>query len=324
MVIKNDNLVSLPVFSAQTIALAHNAESTDIMTVTVPKISDGYLSFSLKNARSQAQFVSKCDGFRNGTIETKKVDTALSITSTNATACLTLYTPHMFHHNGYALFVKTQNSIGRGLHLWVENIDQRYVPVDTFLDPNPHMDTQPFIIAPQDPFGNYYAFHLENVSVGTDSTTNSIESINLYPLPYTFVTNMVFAKENPSFQTHLMNNSLQVTHPNESLYTVTTDNLWPDTLVLSQAYNAGWQAYVVEKTDNPIVSVLQQALPFIFSKHLTTHVRVNNWENGWVLANNQLAINNQIILIYLPQYLEYVGFFILAISLFIVVKFLRK
>jgi hypothetical protein len=43
---------------------------------------------------------------------------------------------------------------------------------------------------------------------------------------------------------------------------------------------------------------------------------VNNWENGWLLNNPQLVTPNaHYIIVYLPQYLEYLGFVLLGITI---------
>jgi hypothetical protein len=48
-------------------------------------------------------------------------------------------------------------------------------------------------------------------------------------------------------------------------------------------------------------------LPFVFGTELKQHLLVNNWENGWVISNNQVVI------LYLPAYLEYLGLLLLFV-----------
>jgi hypothetical protein len=55
------------------------------------------------------------------------------------------------------------------------------------------------------------------------------------------------------------------------------------------------------------------------------HVQINNWENGWILSHEEFRNKNQeLILIYLPQYLEYLGFLIPAIILVTSLPFLLR
>ena len=72
-------------------------------------------------------------------------------------------------------------------------------------------------------------------------------------------------------------------------------------MVLGQGYENGWVA-----------------LPWPLNKKLD-HVKVNSWANGWHVSAGDSAI----VLVYWPQYLEYLGFVILLISL-IKILFLKK
>ncbi|MBI2051841.1 hypothetical protein HYT33_03720 [Candidatus Roizmanbacteria bacterium] len=66
--------------------------------------------------------------------------------------------------------------------------------------------------------------------------------------------------------------------------------------VLNQSYNLGWKAYAN-------------------GKELKNHVLVNNWANGWILDPSTIQqYNNMTIrLVFLPQYLEFLGFGLLTI-----------
>ena len=100
------------------------------------------------------------------------------------------------------------------------------------------------------------------------------------------------------------------------------------TLVLSQSFDKGWKAYEMKcqnsqpKADRPLAEKfkcqIQFFLPFLFGRELRDHVLVNNWENGWKLSDNK---ENTIIIVYLPQYLEYIGF---ALLLFVPLFFIGK
>jgi len=86
------------------------------------------------------------------------------------------------------------------------------------------------------------------------------------------------------------------------------------TLVLSQAYHPGWQAYQFS------------IFNFQFSK--LEHVLVNNWENGWQIKSNikdeiaktqiknqkdqDLKNNETIYIFFWPQALEFLGFGVMA------------
>ena len=125
--------------------------------------------------------------------------------------------------------------------------------------------------------------------------------------------------------------NFQVTHPNPFVYKIEINGkIGKDTLlILSQAYHSGWKAYGLssEFKAMPVGRQVQSSklfriLPFVFGENLE-HVKVNNWENGWIIQDNrkQETVNNQnglitdsydtVILIFWPQYLEYLGFVLL-------------
>ena len=63
-------------------------------------------------------------------------------------------------------------------------------------------------------------------------------------------------------------------------------------LVLSQGYDSGWIAI---------------GFP---NYKLLKHVKVNSWENGWMVSDS-----NHIIILFWPQYLEFAGFVLLITGL---------
>ena len=61
-------------------------------------------------------------------------------------------------------------------------------------------------------------------------------------------------------------------------------------LTLSQGYEKGWTAWLGgEKLE---------------------HVKVNSWANGWMIEESECSGNDicKVIIVYWPQYLEYIGF----------------
>lgn len=98
-------------------------------------------------------------------------------------------------------------------------------------------------------------------------------------------------------------------------------------LVLSQSYDKGWKAYRIRNQESGIRKILTDNFPFLFGEEITDHVLVNNWENGWKIGNQKLVVSSQlnneittnyslpttIVIVYLPQYLEYLGFALLLL-----------
>lgn len=278
-------------------------------TVTLPKIDDAYLSFH--PAIKTIAPVKNCDKFRTTFVNSQFVKEqtidALSLTSLNAVACTAFYAPTLPHDIGYALFMKGKNAAGRSLHFWIENVTEHYAPIDTFLPLSKDTATYTFVLPPRDKFGNSYAFHFDNISIGRDTSRNTLYDFSVYPLPYDFLSSIVF-QTNPTPSSSLASQAVQASHPNQSLYVVDTS---AKTVILSQSFDKGWKAYEIY---NP--QFLSMLFPFFFGKEIKTHIMVNNWENGWILNNHPLSANrSMLIIIYLPQYLEYTGFLLFLVLL---------
>ncbi|HSX40396.1 MAG TPA: alpha-(1-_3)-arabinofuranosyltransferase family protein [Candidatus Saccharimonadales bacterium] len=276
--------------------------------VVVPKVTDSYNDFTT-DALSHIHEVTSCDPFRRTPGVTTGENGFLSLSTTNATACVGFYAAHLLHTSGYAIFAQAHNVKGSPLHLWIENIDEKYTPLDTFLTKNTS-ETASFVLPPQENFGNSYGVHFDNQSIGNEQSKNTLGKISMYPIPYNFLTSLTLENGAPATPTK-SESSFAVDHPNESLYAVSNiQSLSGQTLVLSQSFNKGWSAYETSSD-----TFLTRAFPFIFGKGIKNHVMINNWENGWVLDNSQFSNpNSQIVIVYLPQYLEYFGFVLLIVS----------
>lgn len=305
-------IASLPFFKERT--LTTNPTQPQTLTITIPKIDDSYLSATLNPDKFSK--ITNCDNFRKGTVESKVTEEqgnkTLTLTSKNATACVPFFLPTLAHREGYAIFITSSNQEGRSLHFWMENTDAKSGSLDTYLPEGKTQTDTAFILPPLEEFGNSYALHFDNISIGKDVSTNTLKRVSIYPIPYAYLTSLVFAAKEPTV-TATGQTALTVEHPNESLYRVqVTKNQEPmTTLVLSQSYDPGWQAYVTKNYESRIMNQAASVFPFLSGKRLE-HVKVNNWENGWKLDSPQTTDNKQqIVIVYLPQYLQYVGFVIL-------------
>jgi hypothetical protein len=79
-------------------------------------------------------------------------------------------------------------------------------------------------------------------------------------------------------------------------------------VVLGQAHEDGWQAF---KTDG---STLEKIVPFLGER--LRHAKVNSWSNGWFVPEGE----NNIVIVYLPQYLEYIGIIVIVITFFALIR----
>ena len=209
---------------------------------------------------------------------------------------------------------------------------------------NQNYQTSYFVLPPMEQYGVGYTIHLDNISIGREKTVNNLGNITVNPIPYSFLTQMKIVK--PDFVFDKSNQTTivpdNVDHPNPSYYEVSLDpstipgvpsghlegvlgqpatsevSLAPSenvTLVLSQSYDSGWKAYEVSPDSMLLDSWYSRLFIPLFGREIKEHVMVNNWSNGWQIMNNESGIMNngsKIVIIYLPQYLEYFGFLLLG------------
>ncbi len=196
------------------------------------------------------------------------------------------------HNLSYLISVESKNISGKPLNFWIENLNSRRADLETYLpssrgEPSANT-TSYFIQPPMEKDGLGYKLHFDDIQFGNENSQNELGKIKVYPIPFDFLTGLVLRKANvPKVENEI---SASVYHPNPSFYSVALPsiNLDNQTLILSQSFENGWRAYEGN----------------IFGRALQ-HVLVNNWQNGWVL-DNSLA-GKKIVIIFLPQYLEFIG-----------------
>jgi len=285
-----------------------------IVSVAIPKTTEQFIV----NAKDFKKEVKSCDPFRkNKIIAEVTTNNLLQFRSQNADACLSLYAESLSHKNGYILFMQEKNITGRSLHFWVENLNEKNAPLDTYVDTLSQKDIA-LVIPPLDQFGRGYALHFDNISIGSDQTINELGAIAVYEIPYPFITNITIENSKASLSTSLPTNNISVSHPYPYIYELNINHfeLKPTVaFVLSQSFDPGWHMYQVESNN-----WFTNAFPFAFGKEIKNHILVNNWENGWMIDEKKK--NNQFVMIYLPQYLEYIGFIFLVALVVLIVKLL--
>lgn len=143
--------------------------------------------------------------------------------------------------------------------------------------------TNDYFVIPPYESGRGYGLYLDNISYGNYETINELESITVYPLFYNYLARQSDVSGERRELTILHNGS---------------------------AYNAGWIAFAL-KHGTWNVELLKQ------------HVLVNNWENGWIVPTDLRTKNYELRTIFWPQYLEYLGFLLLLLTI-VVLSFNRE
>lgn len=260
--------------------------------------------------------VKPCGLLKHGVSEAESIsDTAgtiLRLINQAQRGCLSFTVPTLTHKEAYLVTIEHRHISGRPLMFSLVNNTAKHVEIETLLEKNTHeWHTDFFILPPLASDGLGYTVYLTNDSIGSNKTINDVRHIAFYPLDYDGLVTMQTTTGALNPKANSIQNKPHVLHPNPSYYRTTLSTTAAATLILSQAYNTNWSAY-----DITGLSPIKQLLPMVFGKKVATHVLVNNWANGWTLAPGQ----NEVIIFFLPQIAQYIGFGLLIVPFLIVLK----
>jgi hypothetical protein len=225
---------------------------------------------------------------QSGHFDQKTNNNLLRFTSVNSENCYSIRLDNFPQKYAYLVKVESENIKEKGLQFALINNDTRKSEFETSLS-DKRMKKYFFVVPPMKKFGMGYTLTFNNISIGNNESINDVKSIQVYQFPYEVVSSI-------------------------KLVNTKSDN--NKTVALFQAYDPGWKAYSINK-----VNPLNTYFPFFFGSELKEHVLVNNWANGWVLTGTNIQKSN-IIVVFWPQYLEFIGFGILFIVLSVL--FLKK
>lgn len=170
-----------------------------------------------------------------------------------------------------------------------------------------------FILPPLYPYDNGLSFLLGSNSYNDSLSSNELVSLSATPIPYEFLTQISLVRQGVRIN-RATPTTITAVKKSLSRYEVTPSKT-TTFITLSQGYNRGWLAYHLKKP-----TTVNKLVPFLFATPLP-HTKVNNWENGWTLSPNS---EGEVIIIYLPQLLEYAGLLIFGLTGCILLYSYRK
>ena len=204
------------------------------------------------------------------------------------------------HTSGYIVGIKSKYLSGIPLRLCFKNLITNLCAVEeeTTKSTDSHWDY--FLVPPADSFFGYN-LELNLISYGYQLSQSQVDQISLLPIDYYSLsqisTTPFSPRESPSSPI-----TYKPLFPNNSLIKVSLSSTPSDSyLILNQSFSKNWLAFSF--SNNKI---------FFLKKHFL----FNNWANVW----NIEGLNHQTIyVLFWPQLLEFIGFFLLAFSLIFII-----
>lgn len=283
-------------------------EKIEKIQAVVEKIDS---SINVKNVISQKDYEIKkaYDSFKifnNRLLEDKQTNKGIELTAQgNSSIDLSFYKANLPHRGSYMMFATSSYKKGLPVSFYVQNPFNSRPEVETKLSKT-NSDNVIVLPSTEEAF-NGYGFHFTVKSVGQELSQSTLENISLFVFPQNTLSNIkILYKPNETFSfKKQLTNSEKI---NSSLYTVSVPKT-ASYLVLPQAYDKNWKAYEVKNKN----SMLHQMFPFILGKEVKQHIKVNNWENAWLIEPSKSPSQRSFVIVYLPQYLEYAGFGLIII-----------
>lgn len=255
------------------------------VTIQFPKLS--LSGFDLVNAP-----VINC-GYGYGDIEKGKEKTGISlIVRKGSTACISLKDNSLQQQHGYLIKVENENKIGQRLLFYILDSTKE----QSYLEDRLVNDTEYYILPPKYQYGLGYEFNFRISSYEKTPAQNSINNLSVYLFPYDKLKQMVFINKNSPPQKAVLNQNFTAKKYTYFLYEV-SPGFKDSYIILNQAFHSGWMAFSLTN-----------------GRQIKDHILINNWANGWKINSN----DGKIIIIFLPQLLEFFGFGILTITIYII------
>lgn len=222
------------------------------------------------------------------------------------------YTSTTSQNQSYVLRIVGENLRGRSLKIYLYNPETKKMDLEELM-PNGEFD-QYFVVLPKNGNDTGYSLNIETRSYGRIASENILKGIEFYPFDYNLLQSIYKGNRNPEiFGNGLVINEVKSTGDAFKAQVKTGEG--KNLLVLGQGYEEGWVAMPMR---NFQFSILNFQLPDF--KNKLEHVKVNSWENGWVVPERF----QNIIVVFWPQYLEWGGFGLLVVMFLSVLVWPKK
>lgn len=258
------------------------------------------------NSKSELSDIRSCSD--NAQISREVIGNTIRYKSTDGSLCDYFPFPQLSHEKSYIVTIESKNIEGFPLQAYICNDLSFHCNQTIYLKDHKNNVAEAFFIPSYDDFGNGHTININNYSIKGTSSINELVSIKIYEyMPKPFVPNQPPA----SFL-----GSPEILEQNQFRTIAKIKNI-PEgnaTIVLSERYQPGWMAFIINNSRSDIVNFINKNFPFIGRQQIAQHYVVNNWKNGWTIHSSMINDESLIIIIFLPQYLEHIGLMLLILS----------
>lgn len=261
---------------------------------------------NFKNKRGYALGYN-CDLLKEGRVDKTWSDDSVDYKAEDGgVSCDYFAYQNLPYSQAYILHLKGENKAGRSLKVYLYNFAEKRMNLEELM-PSGVFDKY-FVIYPKPNLKSSegYSLNIETRSFGSIPSENTLNSIEFYPFDESTLSQIFQGEPAPQ---GLENNLRIVDSINlgDNFLIKTQGN---GILTLGEGYDNGWQAFNI-KCENGIVCGFKKFLPWFFEKPLE-HYKFNSWANVWKVESEKASV----LVIFWPQYLEWIGFFVLFLFTF--------
>lgn len=272
---------------------------------TSPTFSDNwlYVSFpkiNLVNFDTRNTTVDNC-GFIKNEIQARSDDKGIQVRALNSsTACFPYVAQFPKTPASFIMTVESKNWEGQRPFFYVLDGTKEESILEDRIRTNPDY----FVLNHYPNIPQEFSVNFQVNSYGTLASNNEINTLKIEYFPLDILKRMYFSGPRTTTRPPIYAEPENAAKPSYYTYSVPrAEEYAGSTLVLYQSFHPGWNAYLVSGTNSNGLNAIQNGTP------LTSHRRINNWANGWELPLDT-PTDTTVVLVFWPQYLQYLGFII--------------
>jgi len=251
----------------------------------------------------------------------------ITLQSFDSNSLIVFPLPNIPHNVGYVIAIESKYSEGLPLRICMKNIYSGLCDIYTDIAKNTEYKTEYFLIPPTDE-NIGYRLEITSYSLGNYPSISNLKQVNIFPIQYNYLSSIYYFNKEDNKANILQEKKYQIAQDfllpyfkSIQIDIVLSQSQSNNIVVLNQAYHDGWKLYQMNCQSQTVLCKLMSSFPFLFGRELNKHVLVNNWSNGWMIDDSNLkddGVSKKIVVMFLPQYLEYIGFVILILTFVII------